>query len=232
MGLQKEWALRDAEESVSDVLQGGPRKHSEVQLQAWTCLLSSGFPHLWDEGGSVTGPTEAGQFPGRGDCTVPLGPVLRRAPCVVPCSAVTTWQFLIFEQGASYFHFTPWSHKFCSQCCPEDQHRPVSKGGGHGGDQGLLLACRRPDTTCPEVWREGAGAEMGVCSCSQNAPPPPKPAGWASVCRARSWEPCLHLSLACAPVLSLLCKQEGSGCAGPGSKLTPPPRSWKTEGLP
>ena len=163
MGLQKERVLRGA----GVCFRCAARGPESLDLPA----------ALWDEGGSVTGPTEAGQFPGRGDCTVPLGPVLRRAPCVVPCSAVTTLQFFIFEQGASYFQFTPWSHKFCSQCCPEDQHRPASKGGGHGGDQGLLLACRRSGTTCPEVWREGAGAEMGVCSCSQNAPPPPKSAG-------------------------------------------------------
>lgn len=33
----------------------GPQKASAVCLEAWTCLLSSAFPHLQDEGGRETG---------------------------------------------------------------------------------------------------------------------------------------------------------------------------------
>ena len=71
-------ALRDVEESVSDML-WGPSKLSEVQLQAWPCLLSYGFLYLWDKGGSVQGTRKR-------PVVVPLGPVVRGAPCVVPCS--------------------------------------------------------------------------------------------------------------------------------------------------
>ena len=59
-----EWLLDGAAEGVGFEGNSGvwlrcaasrPQKASAARLEAWTCLPSSAFPHLQDEGGRVTG---------------------------------------------------------------------------------------------------------------------------------------------------------------------------------
>ena len=93
------------------------------------------------------------------------GPVLRRAPRMVQCSAAATLKCFIFEQVILSFCFALGrTSSLAGHALKTRGSRRTEQGGRHKGDQCLLLACAKVDTSHPGVWREGSWGQVGTKS--------------------------------------------------------------------